>query len=156
MIIALDFDGTLGFETKYGYFPNLPVIEKAKQLKTKGHKLILWTCRGGAWLKEAINFCSDYDLVFDSINENIKGIDYVHISCKAVADLYVDDKAPGSIEYFLNMEIIEIYSKPTYKSLITRSKDWLVNELQLTYDFCSKQSDRIKELEIELEKYRGK
>jgi hypothetical protein len=105
MIIAVDFDGTLGFESKYGYSPNLPVIEKIKQLKAKGHQIILWTCRGGSWLAEAIKFCEDYDLIFDSINENIKEREYYHISCKVIADLYVDDKAPGSIEYFLNMEI---------------------------------------------------
>jgi len=100
MIIAVDFDHTIYFETIDKV--NFPLIEKLIKVREKGHKLILWTCRGGLWLEEAVDFCECYGLVFDSVNENIKGIDYTNISCKAIADLYVDDKAPGSIEYFMN------------------------------------------------------
>ena len=109
MIIAVDFDGTLCLGQSSSTFrdetPNLPLIQKCKHAKEKGHKLILWTCRGDKWLKEAIEFCKFYDLEFDSINENISGINYTRISCKAIADLYVDDKAPGSIDYFLGMKL---------------------------------------------------
>lgn len=109
MIIAVDFDGTLCLgqcpRTFTDEIPNLFLIQKCKDAKEKGHKLILWTCRGGEWLNEAINFCKYYDLEFDAINENISGIDYTRISCKVIADLYVDDKSPGSIEYFMNMKL---------------------------------------------------
>jgi len=104
MIIAVDFDGTL---VKEGLFsdsltPNIPLIKKLKIIKSKGHNLILWTCRGDKWLKEAIDFCNLYGLEFDAINENIKGYTYTNISCKVVADLYIDDKSPGSIQYFMD------------------------------------------------------
>lgn len=106
MIIAVDFDGTLSktqlFEQEIGF---LPLFNKLRIAKEKGHKLILWTCRGEEWLQEAIDFCYDYELEFDAVNENIKGPIYKNISCKVVADLYIDDKAPGSIDYFLNMKL---------------------------------------------------
>ena len=108
MIIAVDFDGTLAIESKglgidMGY-ANLPLIQKLIEVKKKGHKLILWTCRGDEWLEEAIEWCKEYGLEFDTHNENIPGYDYINLSCKVVADFYVDDKSPNSIQYFLNKE----------------------------------------------------
>jgi hypothetical protein len=103
MIIAVDFDHTIYFEDEI--YPNIILINKLIKAKEKGHKLILWTCRGEDWLQEAIDYCREYRLEFDAINENIKEIEYTRISCKVVADLYIDDKSPGSIEYFLNMEL---------------------------------------------------
>lgn len=99
MIIAIDFDNTIYNEPADQI--NFPLIEKLIEAKKKGHKLILWTCRGGNWLAEAVNICADYGLFFDEVNENIKGIAYKEVSCKVVADLYVDDKANGSIAYFM-------------------------------------------------------
>lgn len=109
MIIAVDYDGTICIEqspsTDREEFPNLTLIEKLKEAKKKGHYLILWTCRGGKWLEEAIQFCEYYDLIFDTINKNIPNYKYYNVSNKVVADLYVDDKSPGLIEYFLNLKI---------------------------------------------------
>lgn len=103
MIIAIDYDHTIYFE--HTDEPNYSVIEKLINARKKGHKLILWTCRGDDWLQEAIDYCKSFGLEFDAINENIKGIPYTRISCKVIADLYVDDKAPGSIDYFLKLKI---------------------------------------------------
>ncbi len=106
MRIAVDFDGTLSITDKYNQnneFPRLDVINQCKKAKEAGNFLILWTCRGGIWLEEAIKFCKQYNLEFDTINKNIPNFVYYNISNKVVADLYVDDKSPGSIEYFLKM-----------------------------------------------------
>lgn len=59
--------------------------------------------QGDDWLDKAIEWCEGWGLTFDAINENVSGYNYTKISCKAIADLYVDDKAPGSIEYFMKM-----------------------------------------------------
>lgn len=103
MIIAVDYDDTLKF-TKSEVF-NYSLISKLKQAKQNGHKLILWTCRGEEWLEEAIEECKDLGLEFDAVNENVKGFNYTRISCKVVADLYIDDKAPGSIDFFRRLKL---------------------------------------------------
>ena len=95
-IIAVDFDGTLVTD-KYPKIgsPNIKLINKLRRL-SKNNTLILWTCRTGDKLKEAVEFCLLCDLQFHYINENSKEIlkKYGNIdSRKITADIYLDDKA---------------------------------------------------------------
>lgn len=94
-IIAVDFDGTLISEDYEGNitYINHELIRILKERKNLGDKLILWTCRGGEWLKQAVEFCKDHGLEFDAVNENVKGFTYSNVSCKVVADIYIDDKS---------------------------------------------------------------
>lgn len=95
-IYAIDFDGTLCVEDfpRIGE-PKLLVIAYVKQLKAQGHKLILWTCRGGRYLQEAVDFCASHGIIFDAVNENLpeRVAMYDHDSRKIGADVYIDDKA---------------------------------------------------------------
>lgn len=96
-IIAVDFDGTL-FTDNY---PNIgePIwrtINYCKMQQAKGAILILWTCRNGADLTEAVKMCERVGLHLNYVNENAKenfmafgGID----NRKIYADEYIDDKA---------------------------------------------------------------
>ena len=94
-IIAVDFDGTL-CESKWPEIgaPNIAVINKLIQLQAKGARIILWTCRNGPLLDEAVRWCSGYGLHFDAVNDNVSerialyGIN----SRKVSADEYWDDK----------------------------------------------------------------
>lgn len=92
--IAIDFDGTLSF----GHFPNLGIpnirlIDFLKEKKKEGHKLILWTCRVGKRLDEAVEYCRQYGLEFDAINANLQDdIDNYCDSRKILADYFIDDK----------------------------------------------------------------
>ena len=96
MIIAVDFDGTL-CENAFPEIgkPNAYLIYSLKGKQLLGDKLILWTCRTGECLMKAIDFCSNYGLYFDAINENLPetlemfGGD----SRKIHADIYIDDKS---------------------------------------------------------------
>lgn len=100
--IAVDFDGTL---CNYA-FPEIgeqtrdqkELVEKLKCLQQEGHKLILYTCRGDneeyPTLTQAIKWCSEMGLNFDSINSNIpEFVKKSGPSPKPVADIYLDDKA---------------------------------------------------------------
>lgn len=99
-IIAVDFDGTLA-ETDFPRIvkPNLRMITFCKQLKEQGYILILWTCRGGRNLEEALKFCEEYNLKFDYVNENAKENieEYGNDSRKVFAHEYIDNNAwsPG-------------------------------------------------------------
>lgn len=104
MIIAVDFDGTLAF-TDYPKIicPVDMVIDYCKSCKRLGHTLILWTCRHGKELEEAVEWCEQQGLMFDYINENPP--DRVAIygdSRKVYADVYIDDH---NFKFFLKETI---------------------------------------------------
>lgn len=94
-IIAIDFDGVI-VSDKYPEIgtPNIDIINKLKDLY-KNNTLILWTCRNGDKLEEALKFCDKYNLKFHHVNENCDAVlekyDYID-SRKITADIYVDDK----------------------------------------------------------------
>ncbi|MBO6208598.1 MAG: hypothetical protein J6O73_16950 [Lachnospiraceae bacterium] len=95
-IIAVDFDGTLCFSNwpELGE-PNLPLIRYLIEQKRCGNKLILWTCRVGESLEDAVSWCRDHQLEFDAVNDNLPEIieKYGTNSRKITCDCYIDDKA---------------------------------------------------------------
>ncbi len=102
-IIAVDFDGTLCYSNwpDLGE-PNRPLIEYLRCQQRLGNKLILWTCRTGEALDNAVAWCSDQQLTFDAINDNLPEIVemYGNNSRKITCDWYIDDKAvlPGMVK----------------------------------------------------------
>lgn len=95
-IIAVDFDGTL-CKSKFPDIgaPILPTINELKQEQKNGAAVILWTCRGGADLSAAVEWCKAQGLTFDAVNENLAE----HIeqfggdTRKVFATEYWDDRA---------------------------------------------------------------
>lgn len=96
-IIAVDFDGCL---CKNAW----PEIGEANRdvisglIASKGicgDKLILWTCREGKALQEALDWCKGFCLEFDAVNENLPElIERYGGDCRKIsADEYWDDKA---------------------------------------------------------------
>ena len=96
-IWAVDFEGTLTVKSKFPDIgkPNVSVIELLKMARSQGVKLILWTCREGNYLTEAVEWCKDLGLEFDAINENLpSAIEYLgRDTRKVIADIYIDDKS---------------------------------------------------------------
>ena len=96
-VIAIDFDGCLCRDDypKIGE-PNWEAINEAKRLRRGGVCLILWTCRAGKELEEAVEACRGWGLEFDAVNENPQfRIDlYGGNDCRKIgADEYWDDRA---------------------------------------------------------------
>lgn len=111
IIIAVDFDGCL-CENRFPDIgePKLEVIEKLKQLqKGKGVELILWTCREGYKLDEAVAWCTEQGLEFEAINDEVPRIkeafktgaeirsallkNETRCGAKIFANWYIDDRA---------------------------------------------------------------
>ena len=93
MIIAVDFDGTLAI-TNYPTIicPKHEVIEWCKAQKSMGDTLILWTCRHGKPLDEAVEWCRNQGLIFDYVNESPRDRVYQYGDTRKVyADVYLDD-----------------------------------------------------------------
>lgn len=94
-VLAVDFDGTLVQDR----FPmigeiNKPIWDAVSKAHQEGYKLILWTCRNGETLLNAVEFCAARGLHFDAINENIDEVKVLYggDTRKVFADLYIDDR----------------------------------------------------------------
>ena len=91
MIIAVDYDGTIFRDGKV----NETLVSSLQAEQRKGSVIILWTCREGESLSEAVKTCALHGLRFNYINENCPAA----ISMlgrnprKIFADVYIDDKA---------------------------------------------------------------
>lgn len=95
-IIAVDFDNTIAI-TKYPEIiePIDMTIFTLKQAKERGATIILWTCREGKELEDAVNWCKENNVPIDYVNENIpERIEKWGNDCRKIgADVYIDDRA---------------------------------------------------------------
>lgn len=93
LIIAIDFDGTITEETNSTKIGTLK--QNAKEvinwMKEKGCYTILWTCRTGKGLNDAILFLKQNGINFDAINKNAPFLDF-QTSQKIFANQYIDNR----------------------------------------------------------------
>jgi hypothetical protein len=125
-IIAVDFDGTIALGNS---FPNLIYSSVNKMLiewllyrQKLGDKILLWTCRenyggknypNGTYLNEAIDYCKNFGLIFDSINANygeIYGECGIAYGRKISADIYIDDKSLPFNHKFWWFILLKLYN----------------------------------------------
>lgn len=115
LILAIDFDGTITTEPDIG--KELVLRDNCFDVLTKMHedgiKLILWTCRSGSHLSEAVEFLDDKGLlhIFDAVNDQIAEVIEKYtpeIARKVGADVYFDDKnaMAGKIDWLAFQEFI--------------------------------------------------
>lgn len=101
-VIACDFDDTIGEYVNGVLEIKSMAISVLTELQRNGVEIILWTCRKGDTLREAVEACRAAGLEFDAVNENAPR----HMqrwleahpedvgqpqSPKVYADLYLDD-----------------------------------------------------------------
>jgi len=97
-IFAIDLDGTI-WEEQY---PDIgPIfqeaIESLREIKQLGHTIILWSCREGKLLEDALNVMKQYNIPYDYANENIpERVKFYNSDCRKIgADYFVDDRNIG-------------------------------------------------------------
>ena len=94
-IYAVDFDGTL-HDKEYPELgePNTDLFKYLIQRQQSGDKIILWTCREGKRLEEAVIYCRAHGLNPDAVNDNIPANKekYKNNCRKVYADYYIDDR----------------------------------------------------------------
>lgn len=122
-IVAVDFDGTLVMD-QYPMIglPYNDLFCLCKKLKTLGVKIVLWTCRDGEFLKDAVEFCAANGLEFDAVNQNIPEVQelYGGDTRKVFADVYIDDKAVPRFQHPLywieKLELkLDAFGEPHHK-----------------------------------------
>lgn len=107
MIIAVDFDGTIVKHEYPAIGKVMPfAFETLQTFRAQGDKLILWTCREGKELKAAVEFCKEYGLEFDAVNENLPDYGLDNNCRKVFAHWYIDDKANDEYINWKHLEMI--------------------------------------------------
>ena len=98
MIIAIDFDGTIARTNYPEIIGEQPYAAQViTQLKERGHYIIIWTCRTGEPLLDAINWLLAHGIPFDRVNdhESENVAKYGDHGPKIHADCYIDDQNLG-------------------------------------------------------------
>lgn len=99
-VVAVDFDDSIAYTHYPTIIKPLPhAMDVLRVLMNDPYTiLILWTCREGEYLQQALDFCESYGIKFDYVNENCKrNLDLYTVDCRKVsADLYIDDKSAQS------------------------------------------------------------
>ncbi len=124
MIIAVDFDGTI-VENKYPEIgkERLFATDTLKMLIKERHQLVLWSCREGKLLDDAINWCKDRGVEFWAINRDYPEEDITknrHFSRKIKADLFIDDRQVGGLPDWGTIYQM-ITNNKTYEQIIKES-----------------------------------
>lgn len=105
VIFAIDFDGTLCVD-RYPEIgePREEMISAVLDAQRAGDRFILWTCRVGERLEEAVNWSAAQGLTFDAVNDNLPDMIALYgNNCRKVfADGYIDDR---NVRDLLGVEI---------------------------------------------------
>ncbi len=101
MTIAVDFDGTIVTHAYPEIGKPIPfAIESLKKLQQEDHHLlILWSCREGKLLDDAVKYCHDKGLDFYAVNTNFpdEPVEDGMTARKLTADLFIDDRNLGGL-----------------------------------------------------------
>ena len=116
MIIAVDFDNTIARTT----FPEIHgeiagAIDSLNRFQTAGHTIILWTCREGKYLDDAVRWLAGHGFSPDCVNcHSEKQISEWGTDPRKIgADVYIDDRNVlceidwKRIEEFVNHKSVE-------------------------------------------------
>ncbi len=101
MNIAVDFDGTIVTHEYPDIGEEIPfATDTLKMLIADRHKLILWSCREGVLLDDAIRWCKERGVEFYAINRDYpeeKKEHNEHFSRKLKVDMFIDDRNIGGL-----------------------------------------------------------
>lgn len=125
-IIAVDFDGCLCVKKwpEIGA-ANRDAINALIRHQAEGGKVILWTCREGQMLEDAVLWCINRGLKFDAINDNLESSKeyFKGNSRKVYAHEYWDDRAiPVAAGACCAPGIVTVFHKNIFRRLFGKMK----------------------------------
>ena len=128
MIIAVDFDGTI-VEDRYPAVGPFPPRRGggAARLRREGYVLVLWTCRTGRSLAEAVKACAEAGIRFEAVNSNLRCRVVAHGGSdprKVGADLYIDDRGLAPLPPWEEVYALVHERLPTREDEIDRAIGW--------------------------------
>lgn len=135
-IIAVDFDGTL-CENKWLEIgePNKELIAYLKKRQEAGDKLILWTCRVGEILDNAVAWSAGQGIIFDAVNENLPEVvsSFGTDTRKIFANEYIDDR---NFTFLSQTDRMELLGR-----MVDVVEDWLEKKGAATDDEAAIKGD---------------
>lgn len=86
---------------------NCPEVAASITAFTDSVEVLLWTCRVGDKLQEAVEWCREHGLLFDAVNDNLSEMveKWGSNSRKITADIYIDDKAEAPWELIIDKAV---------------------------------------------------
>lgn len=101
MVIAVDFDGTI-VENRYPEIGDERpfATDTLRMLAKDKHQLILWSCREGKLLADAVAWCRERGVEFWAVNKDYPEEDETknrYFSRKIKADMFIDDRQVGGL-----------------------------------------------------------
>ena len=117
MVIAIDFDGTI-VDNRYPEIGHERpfAIETLKLLQQDHHRLVLWTCREGKLLEDALQWCRERGVEFYAANRDYPEEttdNNPHFTRKLKADMFIDDRNLGGLPDW-----------GTIYRMVSRKKQW--------------------------------
>ena len=90
-IVAVDFDGTITDNSPYPVMGKLRKnCKEALDFIHQNNVIVLWTCRTGKFLQQALRFIEQNEIPIDSVN--CINSSYRDSPRKIIADIFIDDK----------------------------------------------------------------
>lgn len=111
------------------------LIAYLKERQAAGDKLVLWTCRVGEILKNAIDWSADQGLIFDAVNENLPEIvtSFGTDTRKIFANEYIDDR---NFTFLSQTDRMELLGR-----MVDVVEDWLEKKGMATDDEAAIKGD---------------
>jgi len=118
MIYAVDFDGTI-VEDKFPQIGGLIpyALESLRKLQSQGHIIILWTCRTGKDLEDALELLKENNFIPDVVNDHSTQMKTLYPESrpqKIYADIYIDDH---DVFFYKNLDKMKNFWVGFYNSL---------------------------------------
>lgn len=157
-IYAVDFDDTLAI-TNFPLIvePKMNMINVCKRLRQRGNIVILWTCRCGADLAAAVDYCKQFGLEFDYINEgtpeNVEK--FGNDSRKIFADVYIDDKSYNPEEK-LSDDALYIRMWQNYENSVLDMGKEIARIMRPVLEMMVDCTNKLKNIEAVKERKKGK
>lgn len=97
MKIAVDFDGTVVTDAYPEIGKPMPFALQTLKELSKKHQIIMWTCRVGHYLTDAIKVLEDAGVKIYAVNSNFpdEEVGGSHFMRKIDADMFIDDRNFG-------------------------------------------------------------
>ena len=101
MVIAVGFDGTI-VENRYPEIGDERpfATDTLRMLAKDKHQLILWSCREGKLLDDAVAWCRERGVEFWAVNKDYPEEEETknsYFSRKIKADMFIDDRQVGGL-----------------------------------------------------------